>query len=140
MGRRRFALSRKKYYSKSQPVDLTSLRKEVKEADLGGWAYVPKDVGIRICKFVEGDMPTAILSLEVHEKKATWSTSFRGKDITVPASKENLPCQVKTIDDLLTIIEAVDDCNFCTGVNNPKYAPIIASHDGVFRNHQGIAI
>lgn len=103
-----------------------------------GWVHVPKDDGIRLCKFTEQDMPTVILTLEV-TSDLKWHTSIKGREITIPHT-ENLPSYANSLADILTILEAIDQCNICTGVNNPKYGPIVAKHEGVFCNQQGVII
>ena len=128
----------KKYYSRppTQPDLLAPLRKEVKEANFGEWAYIPKDTDtLRLCKFEERDMPVVTLCFEV-SPNLEWCTMFRGREMEIP-EKENLPERIDSLEDIRAILRTVDHCHVCTGVTNPKYKPIVDSHENVFRNVSG---
>lgn len=144
MGPRKFALSHKKYYSRSskgvakQKVSWSTLYTSIKDADLGEWSFVrtPPAGTIRLCKFdATTNLTTATMTIDVVYPSLKWTLQMCGK--AVPATiTEGLPVHINSASDIMIVLQFINNLHACSGINDEKFVPLMKSRKN-FYSQQG---
>ena len=133
MGPRKFALSRKKHYSRAPKPSQhwSTLQTTLKGIDLGQWTYIttPPANTIRLCKFNSTVTPTATsttatLTFDICFPTMKWSLRVHDKPVLLEQYIQDLPLTIKSASDVTTIFSLLQAFHVCTGINDPKFSPI----------------
>ena len=105
---------------------------------INNWFFVPGKLQPDRLQMVKMGQPQTVFTVEIlNEMK--WLIQLPSGCLSQENSPvlKNLPRRVTTLNDLIAILNFLDQCTVCKGNSNPKFAPIVAQHKGIFKDRTG---
>jgi len=102
---------------------------------LDNWFALHSEIDSEVVKLVKID-EWNVFTVEV-SSNLQWNVVVPNKKF-FPHMFNGLPSTITTMSDLQFVLNFLSGCTICSGNVDPKFAPIVAKSEGIFRDRTGL--